>query len=351
MPGKGNYTIWDSSPTVILRPALNRSMFIMNTGDETVYLAATQADCTSLTGMPLSSGATKQWIAGDECYAIAGSGTTGTINVSDNPGGVTDPAAIGRAIYVSGIPPVDERVLIFSQSLYSSTTPYTSSVIDTTTYASINLVFQPAFGNVPLPGIININWYSSENNAVSGTPVLIGTDQFGMGNGAENTWLTLPVRGARMTVDFTLTGGGLAFDIYGSYTTVSRPRYSTPSSGALAGTVAGSALSGMTTWVHTIPFGGNSRWYPEVVAGPAKLYVRFSSTATWDITLRILTTSFPGQSIFPVSVQNLAVTASTAQLEYDLILPPLPLEFVMVNSAAAGNGTFRAVMIYGNPYA
>lgn len=100
-----NYTVNGDAPTKLIEQPLPQDKFVVNLdANNTVYLDTTPGINAS-SAMPLPPGASKVWIAGQPCFAIAASGQSAQVNVSDNVGALFNPAGIASQIISQGLTP------------------------------------------------------------------------------------------------------------------------------------------------------------------------------------------------------------------------------------------------------
>lgn len=351
------YTVWDSSPTAVFPNPQDRDYFIYNNGSTTVYLDSYPSVLPS-TGMPLPPSSSKVWLQGSPCYAIADVGMSGKINVSENAGDVVNPAAvatslltsglaqqIASAIYVTGTPPVDKYTLISDSGIFSGGAGYFSPVINTSGYQSVAVTFSNGFPTKINIGECSITWYSDPAAPVT---AIIGYDDLVFGTGSL-TQAILPVRGPYYTINVTGATGGGRVITYGSYRSINSAYYNGLGAGAAGnGNVDGSGSQCVQTWSGNIPASTTWTWQPDTVAGRAHLTMRWTTAGTVTMLVRVPTNIYslttylsPGSSIAVVSGQT---------DQYDLTLPPVPLEISIANISSSATLNMRATLVNERPY-
>lgn len=333
----------------------NPAVTIYNSGSATVYLDNQDPVGQASSGQPLSAGSSIGWDEGRALYATTDIGQISSVVVTENGGNIFDAGAIAAQILaqglaqqiaaniaISGAPPIDK----FTQVASTTFNGGTSVILDASSYQSLTVTLDQ--GVPPRVAVdVIVRWTDTAGNEYA-------ADTFTFGS-ADNTLATpqhvaeLPVRGPRAVVEFNPqagSGGGFAAKIYGSYKALTRIKFNSEGTGSTDGSFSTTGgAGGVQGWNGTIPVSTTWLWQPDVIAGPARLSLRFSAVTSFTLSIRnpLLT------NLVYESEQASATTLNETR-HYDFAIPPAPLE-IGLTSGAGSTIVFRATLVPANPYA
>lgn len=171
---EGNYTVQDYATAISDQP-VGRDIMVKNIGTTTVYLS-TYPGPVNTTGLELAPADTKVWNAGDALYASSTTGTTGKLNVSLNSGALVSPSDIASRISITGAPPIDRPMELYSATVAQDGTSVFSSAIDVSSFNTLQWRFRgvdPATLTAPTDQIlVGVYWYDSTLTTVLAVDVV-----------------------------------------------------------------------------------------------------------------------------------------------------------------------------------
>lgn len=331
---------------------------IYNTGLVTVYLDHDNPLIPATSGLPLSAGSSIPWDADLPLYVACPTSTT--IVISDNGSIGTDASAVAAAIiaqglaqdiadavFLQGVPPVDKFALLDASPSFGAA-GYTTPVLDTTNLNSLLLTFSNGPTTALVNGKITVVWYSEVGTINDLAAHAVGTGSSVVA-GDHTTW-EIPVEGpfCEIVVSADSGGSGAKLRVNGSYKTLPKASYVAVNAGSVSGTTEGGSLNGFTNWATSIvALAAAQSWQPDCIAGHAKLNIRVPATSTMTMMFRALAPAGVNYTI--ASVVTFATTPTTV-LDFDVLLPPYPIEILLSNNHATNTLTIRASITYENPF-
>jgi len=362
------FTIAGGAPTALFyndSGAGKDPVQVYNAGDVSVYLGEDANMAPGGSSIPLRPGSATQWAAGVPLYAIADTGQTSKVIVTDSAqmqfdaGGVAGqllaqglPAAFAKQIRALGAPPVDAQAVLVSATVVGQAGVRQSVVVDVSAFQSITVYIREA-STVTRPSpstrLVQLEWgtasadgalfyvydaeqfYTTDSNNTPGTDVGYTTYQ----TAVKNPLLKLDldpsgVQGQSVTVLVT-----------GSYKTFARPRYVHRS--AYNNPIAGDAVGGSAVdGIASIQFNGMPGNSSRILSVPS-----LSGPATFNVDSNSQCDVFLFSQV-PAGVEPVigkAALGSVSSATVPMTIPRHPVA-IRVNAYAGGVGYVRASVTF-----
>lgn len=330
---------------------------LYNESQTTIYVG----EYPNRNGFPLTAGMTLTWQGGKDLYAYMDApGTVAILDVVDNGGMISSPAAIAQQLIASGlatdiaqdilatgIVAIDVPVVLYTHT--DTTSNIGSPDIDISRYNSVVVQISESDVNTPTPAAATtrqvfchffaptVAGYPAEMKRVAGTYLGGGSTSGG------SQWIAeLPALGSLLAVsvigdDSAMGAVATTLQVLGSYRTLTKPAILTDNyygiTETLAGTLAGFADGNLITFLKTNMIANEvATAHPQTKSGPAVLCGSISTAtpaAGFDITVTDLKT---GGVILS---RRSYINANPSDFAIALDMPNGAVEIKVVNKSAA----------------